>query len=327
MTSHIFLLDTELQCFASLKVIEYEEIKNPVLFSFNSNVFNYLQGNGHQATRLAKKGKGLFRQARALHDCINQIKKHLSDKNIIYVHRLDLIYTNVVIATLLQHYDIEVRIVTEGTLNYALEDASANWKRRSQRWAARILFGATGLRKLEILGERVGIDLPLVTRAYCFAGLESPYPAEKVKYLSFFHSSEEPEKEKNKKALVVGQRILDNKKVPKALERKISNQILSILREEGVDQIEYIGHPRDQHSCLLEDNYKVVNHDSICLEQYMEQNNYDILVSCSSTVLFTAKLIFGDKVQSISVGANIFPSSIQNVSETMEKVGVKLISL
>lgn len=330
MTSHIFLLDTELQCYASLKVIETEHVANPVFFSFNPNVHRYLEQTGHQAMYLQKKSKGLFRQTRALHKSINAIKKHLSDKNIIYVHRLDLIYTNIVIGTLSKKFNIEVRIVPEGTLNYSLEDVSVKWLRRSKKWPPRICYGLTGLRKFEIQGERVGVDMPIVSTAYSFAGLKSPYPKEKVQDISFFQPSNRLVKQQTKKALVVGQSILNNKRTPKEYETRISDKIQTILTSLGINEIDYIAHPRDKNACLLRDNYQVVKHPYICLEQYLEKNDYDILISCCSTALVTAKLIFGDKIESIAVGTNVFPTnpdSTKSFNDIFKQSKVKTIDL
>lgn len=330
MTSHIFLLDTELQCYASLKIVEIEDIKAPVFFSFNPNINRYLRDKGFNSTYLEKKCSGLFRQTRALHRSIAQLEKHLSDKNIIYLHRLDLIYTNVLVGTLLKKHDIEVNIVPEGMLNFALEDVSVKWLRRSKRWKNRISYGLTGLKKLELEGERVGVNMPVVTRAYSFAGLESPYPKEKVKYVSFFAESDSQKPKHAKRALVVGQSILNNQNTPKEVEQRISDNIQNQLDELGISDIDYVPHPRDKNICLKRDNYRSVSHPFICLEQYLELEEYDVLISCCSTVLLTAKLIFGDKIDAVAVGLNTFPTLPQNIASiatAFDRANVRMLDL
>ncbi len=330
MTSHIFLMDTELQCFASLKVIETEAIHSPVFFCFNQNVHHYLERKGHTTDIVEKKSKGLFGQARALHKSIDLIKRHLADKSIIYIHRLDLIYTNIIIGTLVKNYDIEVRIIPEGTLNFCLEDASVKWSRRSKRWAARIGYGLTGLQKLEILGERVGTDMPIVTTAYSFAGLESPYTKSKVKYLSFLNTMDLDSNRVAKRALVVGQSMLNSKKTPKDVEQRVSDKILEVLTSIGVCEIDYVPHPRDKNLCLARDNYQEIKNPHICLEQYLVKKGYDIVISCCSTVLMTAKLIYGERIESIAVGTKNYPTTphaIEAITKVFRQANVTMIDL
>lgn len=330
MTNHIFLLDTELQCYAALKIIELEGISNPVLFSFTPNIQSYLTKIGVNSAYLKKKYKGPFSRSRSLHKSVSKIKPYLGDRNIFYIHRLDLIYVNVVIGTLCQKHDIEVRIVPEGMLNYSLEDASQRWLHQSKRWPLRINYGLTGLQKLEIEGERIGADSSIVKSIYCFHGLESPYPREKVIYLPPLSSSNNKNNFAPKKALVVGHPILKSSLDPNKLEEKISNKIMSILTEHKIVDLDYAPHPRDKSQNFKLDHYTSIQNSYLCLEQHLETHHYDLVISCLSTVLLTAKLIFGDNIQSISVGANIFPStaaSIESIRKTFLKANVEMIDL
>ncbi|KZY84782.1 hypothetical protein A3741_29055, partial [Oleiphilus sp. HI0069] len=311
-----------------LKIIETEKIHRPIFFSFNKKASHYLKQRKSKVIPLETKSRGIFRRARALHKNISKIKKHLNDKNIFYINRLDLIYTNVIIGTLNKSHNIEVRIVPEGTINYSPEDASVKWEYRAKKkWPSRISYGVTGLRIYPIEGERIGTDTPIVSTAYSFSGLESPYPKSKVKYISLPDKTSESDRIGARKALVVGQCLLKNSKTPKEVEHRISNEIENKLSSLGVTEIHYIAHPRDEYDCLFKENYKKIEHDYVCLEQYLEQNEYDVLISCCSTVLLTAKLIFGDRIDSISVGANIYPQALDSISTIFRVANVDTIDL
>lgn len=332
MAKHVFLLETELQTFSALQIVQLEKLSNPVFIVLNRRIEQYLQKKGYTVQYASKRAAGWLKRLYMLETLRRVISAHMSMDTILYTARLDIFYVNVVIGALVSKYPLMVvRIIPDGALNFMSEDVSESWPVKTKSWMKKCGYGVIGgLRPYPIKGEKIGVDTDIVDKVYALKGVQSPYDAEKVEYLTFL--SAEVVDGAQKKALVVGQPLIShnqNLKNEQGTVKQLSCEIYNYCKDFGIDQVDYAGHPRDPHKCLSEKSYNEVFHDNLCLEEYLQKNSYDLIISCSSTVLVNAKLMFGDKIQCVSIGMEILPFNQEQMIQHMNafsSVGVKLLA-
>lgn len=153
--------------------------------------------------------------------------------------------------------------------------------------------------------DLVGFNDPIVDRVYLFSGMEAAAPAEKryelpsiVDYVSRFSAGNPNER----CAVVVGQSLLYHGLLTKEDERKVSEDIKDWLFTQGIQRVYYSKHPRSRG--LLDfhrPEYEVLEQNG-ALEVLLCKLCPDVVVSSYSTVLVTAKSMFGDNVVAASFG-------------------------
>lgn len=333
MAQHVFLLETELQTFSALQVVKLEKVSDPVFIVLNRRIEQYLQKQGFIVQYANKHAAGWLNRLFMLEALRKAISAHMSPNTILYTARLDLFYVNVVVGALVSKYpQMSVRIIPDGALNFMSENVSDSWPVKTQSWMKKCGYGLIGgLRPYPIKGEKIGVDTEIVDKVYALKGVQSPYDAAKVEYLTFLPSKGVDGVQR--KALVVGQPLIShnqNLKADQGSVELLSSEMDRYCKDSGIRHIDYAAHPRDPHKCLFEESYNEVSHECLCLEEYLQKNSYDLIISCSSTVLVNAKLMFGDSIQSVSIGMEILPFNQEQMVQHMNafsSVGVTLLTL
>jgi hypothetical protein len=152
-------------------------------------------------------------------------------------------------------------------------------------------------------GDRIGSDAPFCDRIYVLSGLPNEYPQSKVFELPPLVSRKgvRTEAAMQRRALVIGQ-PLEGAGLMKASDRDaVSREIHDWLRQQGIESIDYKGHPKDPNFELKCPDYQLVKTNQ-ALETYLAENEYSAVVGVRSSALIFARQIYDAHTDVVAFG-------------------------
>jgi len=331
MVKRVFFIETELQALSAMKIIDIEDLIEPVFLVTSLSVYQYLSEKDFDTVYINKSYRGWFDRIRNILELLRLVKSHLGQNELIlYMARVDTFLCNVLVGSCLRQLGpnrVSISLIPDGSLNLVEEDASERWNDESRNWSKRIAYGCFGrLALVRIHGERIGADMDVVKGIYCFHGLGAHYPDSKKIQIPSFHATKNSTT--SNVAIVVGQPLSRAGAMQEEVISKITQVIKQYLDSKDVETVLFAPHPRSDKNELMDDTYSILEHDSLCLEEYLQDNPAAYIVSCGSTVLFNAKLMYGDSIESVAVGIEhlqAVPESLKGMMEAYSSIGVKLL--
>jgi len=155
-------------------------------------------------------------------------------------------------------------------------------------------------------GDRIGSDAGFCDRIYVLPGLPHEYPAAKTHVLPSLvklgvSTGGESETVRRRRALVIGQPLVDKGHMSEADAERTTKEIHAYLDARGVTEVDYKGHPKDSYSGLCRPEYRVIA-PTEALESYLASTHYDIVAGVRSTTLLFARQIYPSSVEVVAFG-------------------------
>ncbi|MDH5426177.1 MAG: alpha-2,8-polysialyltransferase family protein [Gammaproteobacteria bacterium] len=150
-------------------------------------------------------------------------------------------------------------------------------------------------------GDRTGADDPIVTKIYTFPGFPNEYDKQKVIELDFrgaFKTHQHADINQHK-ALVIGQPLCALGVLSEKNLKTIADKIQEHIRDLGITEIDYKGHPRDKRNELCCNHYRPLTIEQP-LENYIFENPYKVIIGINSTTLILSKLVLDDICEVVS---------------------------
>lgn len=157
-------------------------------------------------------------------------------------------------------------------------------------------------------GDRIGSDADFVDRIYVLPGLPHEYPKNKVVILPPLVEVRDASVDVSasasghvRRALVVGQPLVDKGHMTDADADTTMMEIHDYLKAQGITNVEYKAHPKDDAFGLRHSEYRLIE-PSGALESYLVETPYDFVVGVRSTTLLFARQIYPESVKVIAFG-------------------------
>ncbi|MBM97414.1 MAG: hypothetical protein CMI09_16365 [Oceanospirillaceae bacterium] len=328
---HLFFVETELQALSAIAIVRTEFLSEPLFLVTSKSILKYLTEKGYSVEYVGNRPRGWFGRFIGMLELTDQVCRYgYMGSLTLYVARLDTFLCNVLVGSCLKRLginNVDICLLPDGSLNLIKEDASERWNNESRNWLKKIAYGFFGrLALAEIYGERIGADMDVVKRIYCFNGLGEHYPENKKIQIPSFNDIGDSTIPNT--AIVVGQPLSRAGAMQDEIILNITQAIKNYLDSVGVDKVLFAPHPRSDKNELMDEAYGILEHDSLCLEEYLQDNPAAYIVSCSSTVLFNAKLMYGNSIESVAVGIEhlqAVPESLKGMMESYSNIGVRLL--
>lgn len=283
-------------------------------------------------------GKGLKRQLK-LAARLRQIQAHFTelckDAERIYIHTYQIFSerVNCVIAHLIRTFpgaDIRVRLIPDGMLNLRRKPMSG-WRKFPQ-WFNRLKWsGYADITPFSYSGDRLGADAAICDRIYLPNNFPSEYDPQKIHYVQMPLARHDASAGRLRTALVLGTALVAAKILPAPEGQAIAQGIAKVLADLDIKDILYKPHPSEPADALeLWSPGQEVVETKLCLERYVVQQPFDVVVSCCSTGLLTSKLV-QPNLEVYSVGLNLLEQSMRrskslhNFRDACEKLGISLV--
>ena len=304
----LFVIETELQYLASLEIIRTTSPEQVIVFSYSESLSQKLTVRGVEHTYLDRDWSGTLQKIIKLKRCLRSVVNKLDSAEpfsriLLHTPRIDQVHQNLIIHALQRNFrgtPLKLRMVPDGILNTIVESTDETSKvslRTRLRYLKYLPF--PDLKYHYFSGCRIGIDDPLFDVLYSFSGIKTNYPEDKLEYIDIA-IERRAEPKKKKKALVIGQRLLDLNLATAHEVTAISNRLKLEVERLNVDQVHYLGHPRSSNQ-EFNNGYKVIEEDIFCAEELYSKTHYSYVLGCTSTALINAKMLLSDSVV-ISVG-------------------------
>lgn len=226
---------------------------------------------------------------------------------------------------------MHARILPDGLISIRRYPLNAHKRIAQSVRKLRRLF-APELAYRSFSGDRIGSDASFVDRIYVLPGLPHEYPIEKVVALpplvAVAEQGSKQRTDQSLRALVIGQPLVDTGLLTFRDAAEITSQIHSWLRQQGVVEIDYKGHPKDPSNGLLHPDYQIIKPTG-ALESYLAATHYDVVVGVRSSALLFARQIYPNSVQVCAFGWDQIRFKSNEEREDMKKTfaacGVRLI--
>lgn len=197
--------------------------------------------------------------------------------------------------------DMRARILPDGLISirrYPLSPLkrAAQWPRKLRK-----VF-APELDYWCFSGDRIGSDAPFCDRIYVLPGLPHEYPIDKVVALPpLVEAGAAQGNDGVRRALLIGQ-PLEGAGLMSATDRdETAGRIRDWLSDQGIEAVDYKGHPKDPNRELCRPEYNVLQLDEP-LETYMSKRHYDVVVGVRSSALMFARQLYGPGTQVVAFG-------------------------
>jgi hypothetical protein len=340
-TLNIFVIETELQYLAYLAIKEYVSSNMPTLvFTTSDRVYARLNSDGVDCDLVIKESRGWVGRMIRLRRNLALYKNRIDQKGLnfseinFHVPRIDTLLNNIAINYFRNHYNyahLNVRLIPDGAINIFSCDLSESKKRKQKRWLSDFGFKFfADMNYYSYSGDELGADADAVDRIYCFQGVETNYPDEKKCQIELPITAS-IEKKEAESVLVVGQNFLQLGTASESYIDTVSVAVLNLVSEFSSGQADYAPHPRSQYNEFRMDDYSVIEHNYLCVEELIAEGNYKHIISCYSSVLINSKIMYGDSINTYSVGINKFPFPDKNqakiLTDAYKNIGVKVIDI
>lgn len=178
-------------------------------------------------------------------------------------------------------------------------------------------------------GDRTGADDPLVDRIYLMPRLPHEYDAAKVVELpSLVSCTGAHEAARPPRALVVGQPLLDFKRMTPEHLATVTQGIRDFIAGAGIAEVVFKAHPKDKERGLAAPGYSDLELDEP-LEMHLAHTPYDLVIGVFSTALVTARQILPESSRVVAYGINLvnyrYPAERGEVEDCFKSCGVEMI--
>ena len=161
-------------------------------------------------------------------------------------------------------------------------------------------------------GDRLGADADFVKSIYVISGVKTEYNQKKVIQLKPFSLNKLIKIRQTKRAIIIGQPLTGYKLIDQKQLMKISKEIKEWSFAQGIEEVFYKSHPKDNEENLYEEGYKLLQ-ESMIIENFLSKNFFDYVVGVHSSVLIYAKQIYGNQTEVISFGLDKLKFKNQNL--------------
>ena len=341
---NVFFLETELQCLAYRNIRAKLGEQTPyVLLATLTSVFDYLNDHGEETLFLDKDSHGWLGRFIRLRKNLRTVRLAIEAKSSapkeIYYHtsRIDGLFSNLMVGYLKYHFpkaQVHTRLIPDGAINIFSTEISSRKVKKMEHW--RRDWGIRlypDMQITNIKGDELGADVDEVDLIYCFEGVATHYPANKVQRVPLMAKTMDAVNDSHvePKALIIGQNFLQLGTANKIYVDAVSNTIKQYLQAQGIQHVDYVPHPRSTYKEFWDESYRWVDNQELCVEQLIASGQYSHIISCYSSALINSKIILGDQVDVLSVGLNAFPFRCQEQRDQLSKAyaqaGIQLIPL
>lgn len=222
-----------------------------------------------------------------------------------------------------------VRIIPDGLLNIRRHPMGQLKQALQYLKKARRLFFPT-LDYYSFSGDRTGSDDPIVDRIYLLPRFPHQYDTAKVVELPTLLDTTVVNKEVTflPRGLVIGQPLVDFKRMTAANVEVVSCGIRHFIEKCGVREIDYKAHPKDHERDYDSPDYRDLGID-VPLEVYLSKHSYDLVIGVCSTALLTARLIMPASTRVVAYGINLMELRSKNereeIESTFRKFGIEIV--
>jgi histidinol phosphatase-like enzyme len=155
-------------------------------------------------------------------------------------------------------------------------------------------------------GDRIGSDAAFCDRVYVLPGLPHEYPPNKVRQLPPLvdaapAASTMQTERSGKRALVIGQPLIDTGLLSQADLDRVTKEIRDWLAQQGITEIDYKAHPKNPSHDLRHPDYRLIE-PAGALESYLASTHYDAVVGVRSSALLFARQIYPPSVVVMAFG-------------------------
>lgn len=154
-------------------------------------------------------------------------------------------------------------------------------------------------------GDRIGSDAAFCDRIYVLPGLPHEYPAAKVcelpSLVDIKPSSQTGVQGQSRRALVVGQPLVDTGLLAQQDLAIVTAEIREWLAQHDITEIDYKAHPKDKALELCHPDYKLIDPVG-ALESYLASTYYDAVIGVRSSALLFARQLYPQSVDVIALG-------------------------
>jgi len=336
----IYLVKTELEALASEIIAKQFEPDSLNLLIYNKKAEPHLINPLAFQSRLASsyaQGKGILAEKKSIYKNLKDLSTELRRLNpkptYIYIHlpRLSTSKTNYCVNYLRREFPqsiLRVRLIPHGLVSVDLIPLTF-FKRlkllRKKLHPANLLFPS--LSYYAPKGDLIGGLDEIVDRIYTFKGLSTPYPTQKVVELSGLRSyiQSTPKARTTRSAVIIGQPLLKNGSISESAHAVVRRQIHDWLKNNSFQTIYYSRHPRSGETLdFFEEDYQLLEQNGP-VEIALCDIQPEVVISCYSTALATAKVLFGDEIRAISFGLALTQSDKKSgLSKYFESMGIEL---
>jgi hypothetical protein len=169
-------------------------------------------------------------------------------------------------------------------------------------------------------GDRIGSDAAFCDRIYVLPGLPHEYPESKVQVLPPLVSRAPGTRRdgQTKRALVVGQPLVDTGLLTQQDAADITAQIRDWLKQQGIAEIDYKAHPKDPAHGLRHPDYRLIEPEG-ALESYLAATDYDAVIGVRSSALMFARFVYQDDARVVAFGWDKLRFKSTQEKQDMEK--------
>ena len=337
----VYFVKTELESLAAEMIAEQEGSDGANLlmhsgaarpYFMNPDIFSCISSFSQENT------KGILKEKRSIYKSLQHLEDHIrkinSNPEIIYIHlpRLSTSKTNYAINFLISSFPcstVQVRLIPHGvaTTNLININLSKRLKLIRRKFSPSRIF-IPKIKYYPPSHDLVGGLDDIVDRVYTFQGITTPYPQEKVVEPTGLR---EPLRNTQKTsigrtAVIIGQPLLDNNLITEQNHTIITQRIKSWLKDNNFQTIYYSEHPRSKgQRDFFQEDYKILNQEG-AIEIALCEIQPDVVISCFSTALVTAKVLFGDQIQALSFGlADSLSEQKDSLSALFKRLNIELL--
>jgi len=337
---NIFVIETELQYLAYSAIQKIQPNITSIIFTTSNRVYNRLCTDGRSCDLVSRKSSGWLGRLIRLRKNLTFYKKRIIQQNEVFseinfhVPRIDNIHNNIVINFLKHNFHdtkVNVRLIPDGAINIFSCELSTSKLRKQKRWLGNIGFKLFSDMKYHFYsGDELGAESEAVDRIYCFKGVETSYPKNKIFMIDLPIVVPSTVSVK-KSVLVIGQNFLQLGTAPKEYIDEVSREVYRLVKSFSANRIDYAPHPRSVYNEFGRDEYSVITDDYLCVEEQIARGGYEHVVSCYSSALINSKIMFGDNINTYSIGLDCFPfpgqSQRKKLIEAYQRLGINVIRL
>lgn len=319
----IYFVKTELETLAAEVIADQSGSTNANLLVYSGKHAPYLVNRDAFDTVIKfsdRKETGFLKEKRSIYNGLKnlaaEIEKlhHRPDNIYIHLPRLSTSKTNYSINYLIKRFPcstVRVRLIPHGVVSTTLIPITPS---RQLKLLRRLLNPANllfpGLRYYPPTSDLIGGMDRIVDSVYTFQGIASPFPAHKVIELTGLRSyiQRTPKARAERSAIIIGQPLLENGLISEENHSTITQQIADWLKENAIETVYYSKHPRSKERLdFFHDGYEILKQDG-AVEVALCEIQPEVVISCYSTALATAKGLFGDEIQALSFGVMLSQS-------------------
>lgn len=336
----VYFVKTELEALASEIIAKQFGDKSTNLLAYSGKKPPYLINPKAFQKSLEfsyKKENKFLSEKRSIHSNLEMLSHDIRVFNPkpddIYVHlpRLSTSKTNYAINYLTKEFPlstVRVRLIPHGVVSVSLIPLALSKRLKLFRrrfHPTNIFFPSLKYYppKNDLMG---GLD-DIVDRIYTFQGIATPYPPQKVFELSGLRNyiQSTPKSKPERSAIVIGQPLVDNGLISEADHAIVAQKIYDWLQENSFQTIYYSKHPRSGDRLdFFQADYELLEQDGP-VEVALCEIQPEVVISCYSTALATAKALFGNEIRSLSFGLTLTTSDRrEELSKFFQSIDIEL---